>query len=135
MTDKQSALWGNILTTVGFLVLVGIVTISVATDELEGAFAVGQMIGLVLRFACHVMAWLAYVMIGKEKDKGWKIYLLVLGIVWGLGSFFTVLSLVTVGLNISALVGLVQLAGCVFFILAFALKGRDKTSTKEVVLD
>ena len=69
---------------------------------------VGSIIAIITVPLC-IFAWIAFARLDKQNDKGWKIFLLVLGIlicVFGTSVYF-----------IGAIPG-------VFFTLAFALKGK-----------
>ncbi|MBR2763317.1 MAG: hypothetical protein IKD51_03545, partial [Lactococcus sp.] len=59
-----------------------------ADAVVSSAFTVGVFIGLGFNLILHVLTWIAYVMIGKTSDKGWKIFLLVIGIIWIVGAIF-----------------------------------------------
>ena len=129
MTSKQNALVGNILTTISFLIT-AYTTLSFNLDSADAvvssAFTVGVFIGLGFNLILHVLTWIAYVMIGKTSDKGWKIFLLVIGIIWIVGAVFGVFGGLILGAGGADLLGsLSQLAGSIFFILAFAIKSKD----------
>lgn len=143
MTSKQHALVGNILTTISFLIT-AYTTLSFNLDSADAvvssAFTVGVFIGLGFNLILHVLTWIAYVMIGKTSDKGWKIFLLVIGIIWIVGAIFAIflatVMLVVISVNgddlmsvavVKFLGEVLQLAGGIFFIIAFALKPKTAT--------
>ncbi|GAB2021332.1 hypothetical protein RyT2_04060 [Pseudolactococcus yaeyamensis] len=131
MTNKQSALVGNILTTLTFLIS-AFTTLSVNLSSADAvvatAFTIGVFIGLGITLTLRIFTWVAYVMIGKVNDKGWKIFLLVIGILGGISAGLTILSGLMVGMEgMNILLTLSQVAGSIFFILAFAIKPKDTT--------
>ena len=131
MTNKQHALVGNILATLSFL-MTAYTTLSLnlnsADTVVSSAFTVGTFIGLSFNFILHVLTWIAYVRIGKTGDKGWKIFLLVIAIIWILGAVFGILGGFIMGVGGIELLGaLSQLVGSIFFIIAFALKPQNIT--------
>lgn len=134
---------GNILTTISFLIT-AYTTLSFNLDSADAvvssAFTVGVFIGLGFNLILHVLTWIAYVMIGKTSDKGWKIFLLVIGIIWIVGAIFGIflatVMLVVISVNgddlmsvavVKFLGEVLQLAGGIFFIIAFALKPKTAT--------
>ena len=134
---------GNILTTISFLIT-AYTTLSFNLDSADAvvssAFTVGVFIGLGFNLILHVLTWIAYVMIGKTSDKGWKIFLLVIGIIWIVGAIFGIflatVMLVVISVNgddlmsvavVKFLVEVLHLAGGILFIIAFALKPKTAT--------
>ena len=134
---------GNILTTISFLIT-AYTTLSFNLDSADAvvssAFTVGVFIGLGFNLILHVLTWIAYVMIGKTSDKGWKIFLLVIGIIWIVGAIFGIflatVMLVVISVNgddlmsvavVKFLGEVLQLAGGIFFIITFALKPKTAT--------
>ena len=131
MTNKQHALVGNILATLSFL-MTAYTTLSLnlnsADTVVSSAFTVGIFIGLSFNFILHVLTWIAYVKKRKKENKGWKIFLLVIAIIWILGAVFGILGGFIMGVGGIELLGaLSQLVGSIFFIIAFALKPQNIT--------
>ena len=79
---------------------------------------VAQIIGLLVL----VLTWIAYTKMDTEKERGWKIFLLVMGIL-GCFSIFTVIG--------NPIPSLLNFAGAVCFILAFAFKGPNSKNDEE----
>lgn len=143
MTNKRGALWGNILTTLAFLAGV-YTTISLrlveTNDDSKALLVISVLVSLLLSIVLHTMTWVAYVMIGKISDMGWKIFLLVVGILLIVGAIFGIflatVMLVVISVNgddlmsvavVKFLGEVLQLAGGIFFIIAFALKPKTAT--------
>ncbi|MCL2677372.1 MAG: hypothetical protein FWF14_05805 [Streptococcaceae bacterium] len=76
--------------------------------------AIGIIIGILIVLAITAFNWIAFIKIGKPKEKGWVIYLFVIGIIYGLASL------------INGVVGiLLQIPIAVFFILTFVFWIKD----------
>lgn len=143
MTNKRGALCGNILTTLAFFAGV-YTTISLrlveTNDNSIALLVISVLVSLLLSIVLHTMTWVAYVMIGKISDMGWKIFLLVVGILLIVGAIFGIflatVMLVVISVNgddlmsvavVKFLGEVLQLAGGIFFIIAFALKPKTAT--------
>ncbi|GHU42389.1 hypothetical protein FACS1894193_07680 [Bacilli bacterium] len=132
MRTKQLALWGNILGTIAAIITLLIALQDIILTEMiyEGAyistpFVIGQLIGGAILIVAHVFTWIAYVKIGKPSEKGWKIFLLVMGIIWACGAAFGLLiSFIRWGEWLVLLGNLLNLTQSILFILTFALKDK-----------
>ncbi|WP_228461955.1 hypothetical protein [Pseudolactococcus hodotermopsidis] len=85
-----------------------------------------MIFGVVLRLVLLVLTWLAYFNISKKSEKGWQIFLLVIGIIWLLGSLLSLSAFLVITLKPLVLIqSLFQLVGSICFILTFALKSKE----------
>ena len=87
-------------------------------DAVDGTTGAGVISGFfffvaIITIALCVLSWIAFTKMDTPKNKGWKIFLLVLGILVCVFGIFTY--------------GIGSIPG-VFFILAFSLKGKPKNN-------
>ena len=126
MTSKQSALWGNIIASLTF-VITAFRTLRLALFGsyviANTAFVKGIFISMVINLILQILTWIAYVKIDKRDDKGWRIFLLVIGILWLIVSVpATIGGLVSGASAIVLIESVLNLVSGVFFILAFVVK-------------
>lgn len=78
---------------------------------------------MVINLILQILTWIAYVKIDKRDDKGWRIFLLVIKILWLIGSVpATIGGLVSGASAIVLIESVLNLVSGVFFILAFVVK-------------
>ncbi|GAB2022836.1 hypothetical protein RyT2_19100 [Pseudolactococcus yaeyamensis] len=132
MITKKLALWGNVLGTIATIITLVIALQDISLMERTYAvsyfntpFVIGQLIGGVILIVAHMFTWIAYVKIGKPSEKGWKIFLLVMGIIWACGAAFGLLiSFIRWGEWLVLLGNVLNLTQSILFILTFALKDK-----------
>ncbi|MBB5887779.1 DUF4064 domain-containing protein [Lactovum miscens] len=91
-----------------------------AARSFAGTFSiVAQLITLIVL----IFTWIAYTKIDTPKERGWKIYLLVMGIL----GCFSVLGIIG-----NPVESIFSTAGAICLILAFALKGPHADDEEEV---
>ena len=126
MTSKQSALWGNIIASLTFVITAfrTLILALFASDIIANtAFVKGIFISMVINLILHILTWIAYVKIDKRDDKGWRIFLLVIGILWLIVSVpATIGGLLSGASAIILIESVLNLVSGVFFILAFVVK-------------
>lgn len=78
---------------------------------------------MVINLILQILTWIAYVKIDKRDDKGWRIFLLVIKILWLIGSVPATIGGLLSGASAIILIEsvLTEVSG-VFFILAFVVK-------------
>ena len=78
---------------------------------------------MVINLILQILTWIAYVKIDKRDDKGWRIFLLVIKILWLIGSVpATIGGLLSGASAIILIESVLNLVRGVFFILAFVVK-------------
>ncbi|WP_312184938.1 hypothetical protein [Pseudolactococcus raffinolactis] len=78
---------------------------------------------MVINLILQILTWIAYVKIDKRDDKGWRIFLLVINILWLIGSVpATIGGLLSGASAIILIESVLNLVSGVFFILAFVVK-------------
>ncbi|MFR4176401.1 MAG: hypothetical protein ACLUQC_01130 [Lactococcus raffinolactis] len=78
---------------------------------------------MVINLILQILTWIAYVKIDKRDDKGWRIFLLVIKILWLIGSVPATLGGLVSGASAIVLIeSVLNLVSGVFFILAFVVK-------------
>ncbi len=78
---------------------------------------------MVINLILQILTWIAYVKIDKRDDKGWRIFLLVIGILWLIVSVpATIGGLLSGASAIILIESVLNLVSGVFFILAFVVK-------------
>ncbi|MDN5414395.1 MAG: hypothetical protein L0F83_00565 [Lactococcus raffinolactis] len=78
---------------------------------------------MVINLILQILTWIAYVKIDKRDDKGWRIFLLVIKILWLIGSVpATIGGLLSGASAIILIESVLNLVSGVFFILAFVVK-------------
>lgn len=78
---------------------------------------------MVINLILQILTWIAYVKIDKRDDKGWRIFLLVINILWLIGSVPATLGGLVSGASAIVLIeSVLNLVSGVFFILAFVVK-------------
>ncbi|QIW50626.1 hypothetical protein [Pseudolactococcus raffinolactis] len=126
MTSKQSALWGNIIASLTFVITAfrTLILALFASDIIANtAFVKGIFISMVINLILQILTWIAYVKIDKRDDKGWRIFLLVIGILWLIVSVpATIGGLLSGASAIILIESVLNLVSGVFFILAFVVK-------------
>ncbi|QIW56697.1 hypothetical protein GU335_08940 [Pseudolactococcus raffinolactis] len=126
MTSKQSALWGNIIASLTFVITAfrTLIFALFASDIIANtAFVKGIFISMVINLILQILTWIAYVKIDKRDDKGWRIFLLVIGILWLIVSVpATIGGLLSGASAIILIESVLNLVSGVFFILAFVVK-------------
>ena len=126
MTSKQSALWGNIIASLTFVITSfrTLILALFASDIIANtAFVKGIFISMVINLILQILTWIAYVKIDKRDDKGWRIFLLVIGILWLIVSVpATIGGLLSGASAIILIESVLNLVSGVFFILAFVVK-------------
>lgn len=126
MTSKQSALWGNIIASLTFVITAfrTLIFALFASDIIANtAFVKGIFISMVINLILQILTWIAYVKIDKRDDKGWRIFLLVIKILWLIGSVpATIGGLLSGASAIILIESVLNLVSGVFFILAFVVK-------------
>ena len=126
MTSKQSALWGNIIASLTFVITAfrTLIFALFASDIIANtAFDKGIFISMVINLILQILTWIAYVKIDKRDDKGWRIFLLVIGILWLIVSVpATIGGLLSGASAIILIESVLNLVSGVFFILAFVVK-------------
>lgn len=74
MTSKQSALWGNIIASLTFVITAfrTLIFALFASDIIANtAFVKGIFISMVINLILQILTWIAYVKIDKRDDKGY----------------------------------------------------------------
>ena len=126
MTSKQSALWGNIIASLTFVITAfrTLILALFASDIIANtAFVKGIFISMVINLILQILTWIAYVKIDKRDGKGWRIFLLVIGILWLIVSVpATIGGLLSGASAIILIESVLNLVSGVFFILAFVVK-------------
>ena len=126
MTSKQSALWGNIIASLTFVITAfrTLILALFASDIIANtAFVKGIFLSLFINLILQILTWIAYVKIDKRDDKGWRIFLLVIGILWLIVSVpATIGGLLSGASAIILIESVLNLVSGVFFILAFVVK-------------
>ncbi len=126
MTSKQSALWGNIIASLTFVITAfrTLIFALFASDIIANtAFVKGIFISMVINLILQILTWIAYVKIDKRDDKGWRIFLLVIGILWLIVSVPATIGGLLSGASAIVLIeSVLNLVSGVFFILAFVVK-------------
>ena len=126
MTSKQSALWGNIIASLTFVITAfrTLIFALFASDIIANtAFVKGIFISMVINLILQILTWIAYVKIDKRDDKGWRIFLLVIGILWLIVSVPATIGGLFSGASAILLIeSVLNLVSGVFFILAFVVK-------------
>lgn len=126
MTSKQSALWGNIIASLTFVITAfrTLILALFASDIIANtAFVKGIFISMVINLILQILTWIAYVKIDKRDDKGWRIFLLVIGILWLIVSVPATIGGLLSGASAIVLIeSVLNLVSGVFFILAFVVK-------------
>ncbi|MDG4961193.1 hypothetical protein [Pseudolactococcus raffinolactis] len=78
---------------------------------------------MVINLILQILTWIAYVKIDKRDDKGWRIFLLVINILWLIGSVPATIGGLLSGASAIVLIeSVLNLVSGVFFILAFVVK-------------
>lgn len=78
---------------------------------------------MVINLILQILTWIAYVKIDKRDDKGWRIFLLVIGILWLIVSVPATIGGLLSGASAIVLIeSVLNLVSGVFFILAFVVK-------------
>ncbi len=78
---------------------------------------------MVINLILQILTWIAYVKIDKRDDKGWRIFLLVIKILWLIGSVPATIGGLLSGASAIVLIeSVLNLVSGVFFILAFVVK-------------